>query len=394
MNILILGASNNQIDLIIAAKNKKNNIYLVDPNDNPPGKKFSFFYIQEDIRNVVSIINKIKSFSIDACISDQSDVGLLSQSIICRELNIYSITYEKALICTQKDSQINFLSKKLPKLIPASHFFDHPSDLFLFLDNKISGLDEWVVKPKNSQGSKGVFILNKEKYKEQIVNSYKESFGRGLILQKHIIGKEFSVEAYIYKGNVGILAITEKEHYPDNDCLDKRNVYFGSINFDIEKNLSTAHKQIISAIEIESSMSHAEYIVDKDNNVYLIEFAARGGGGSISGKLLPFLTGFSSVDFLIAVSLNIEPKLQFGDYRMKFAIMHFLEPNQKFPENFNPKNYYFVLHCEYKESNITKNTPDDSRDRPGYFIVTGKNLEDVNNNEKIIKELLILKNAI
>lgn len=389
MNILILGGSNNQIELIIAAKNRGFKIYLVDPNDNPPGKKFSFFYIQEDLRNVVSIINKIKSFFINACVSDQSDIGLLSQSIICRELNIYSIPYEKALICTQKDSQINFLNKKLPELIPTSFFFDRPSDASLFAANKISNIDSWVVKPKNSQGSKGVFILNKKNYKEQIVNSYNESFGRGLIIQQRILGKEFSVEAYIYKNDVGILAITEKEHYPNNNCLDKRNVYFGNIDPEIEKNLSNAHKKIISTIQIESAMSHAEYIVDKENNVYLVEFAARGGGGNISGKLLPFLTGFSSVDFLIDVSLNLKPKLNFSDYRKKFAIMHFLEPAQKFSINFNPKNYPFILHYEYKESNLTKTNPSDSRDRPGYFVVTGKNLLEVKSNEKIIESLLI-----
>ncbi len=44
-------------------------------------------------------------------------------------------------------------------------------------------------------------------------------------------------------------------------------------------------------MELPYGVTHAEYKVTSTGEIYLIEVAAR-GGGSISSKIIPYLTGF------------------------------------------------------------------------------------------------------
>jgi biotin carboxylase len=390
MNILVLGGSSNQLELILAIKKRKFKIVLVDPNENPVGKKYSDVHIREDYRNTLKIIEYVQPYGIEACLTDQSDMALLSQNIISKELNLKHNQYSSVLNYIEKDRQLNIVNKANPKNIPTSKFFYNSSDLIEHIQVLGDKFKEFIIKPQNGQGSKGVFLINKNNYLQKIKEAFYESNRQGIILQEYIIGDEYSVEAFVYSKKINVLAITRKEHYKSNECLDKKNFYLNDIPLKIEESLKAKHIEIIDALGPLDGMTHAEYMVTKNGDIKLIEIAARGGGGNISGKIIPYLTDFSPVDFLIDIAIGLKPKIKFSDYKKKFVIMHFYDLNAKIKKSFTPSSYTFLLHYEFDNKKYDSlNRINDSRSRPGYFIVTG------NTGKKVIQnESLILKDSL
>jgi biotin carboxylase len=196
------------------------------------------------------------------------------------------------------------LRPRLPGYIPEFHYFDHPSEVETFLTDQGGPVTQWIVKPHTSQGSKGVSRLAEGASAEQIWSAYRESNFAGLLVERFIEGREYSVEAFVERGAIHNLAVTCKEHYPENDCIDRRNFYLGDVDAAVERSLYDANTKVISAMGLKQGPTHAEYMVGRDGTVYLMEIAARGGGGNISEKLIPYLTGFSPTEGILNFALG------------------------------------------------------------------------------------------
>ena len=93
--------------------------------------------------------------------------------------------------------------------------------------------------------------------------------------------------------------------YKSNPCLDQRITFLQNLEGNIYGSLRLLHTKILKAVEYDNSQFHAEYIFSlKHKKWYLIEFAARGGGGGISSYVIKYLTGFNPQFFQILVKTN------------------------------------------------------------------------------------------
>ena len=121
---------------------------------------------------------------------------------------------------------------------------------------------------------------------------------------------------------------------------------------------------------------------------YLIEIAARGAGGSISSKIIPYLTGFDPLTAMLNQLQGQEVDVNFDDYKKRYAVLKFF--------NFRPGKVKAVHTNERLISNLLEHQldlspgdnivpPMDSRDRTGYFIVHGENRELVLKQEKEVE---------
>jgi carbamoyl-phosphate synthase large subunit len=214
-----------------------------------------------------------------------------------------------------------------------------------------------------------------------------------VLLEEFVEGDEFSVETFVVDGAVHNLAVTRKFHFPQNDCIDYRNTYLGDIPLDLENSLYSANAAVVALLGLKTGSTHGEYKVCGDR-VVLMEIAARGGGGNISGKVIPFLTEFSPTDALLDFALGTRPKVRANSYRNKFAVLRFFD----FPPGRVERVSYELIptdHLLYFELNLR---PRDvirvvrsSRDRIGYFIVGADSREQVLLAEKSVLEAVSIK---
>ena len=373
MNCLILGASLNQIELIKKVKLRGFFAIVVTPNYIDPGVQLADFHINEDVKNINGIVEKSAQFKIDLCVTDQSDVGALSQARICALLGIPGISTSIVESFCDKYKCYKTIAAFGKRFHPETIYFGSVEDANVFLTKSTDKRSKWIVKPVNSQGSKGVSRLAENDDNFSLLEAMGESMGSGFVLQEYIEGRHFSVDALTSSEHYIPLVIAEKTKYIENTNLDKRLILTSPKNKYSQQKILDFHREVVSTLGLTLGLTHGEYILTKDGVIYLIEIAVRGGGGNISGKVIEYITGFSPQDFLIDSALGKPQEILVNSSSKRCAIIHFFDSTSEI-KNFRglPES----LHFEYNALRKSEVSPRDSRYRPGYFIVGGSTLEE------------------
>jgi carbamoyl-phosphate synthase large subunit len=391
--MLIVGGGVNQLELVRRAKLRGCWVAVSDINENPPCRAEADEYYRIDTTDKVGTYRAAQSAQITAVVTDQSDVAVPTAAYIAEQLGLPGIGFETSLRFTNKYLMRQAVAISRQDLLPESRLFESESELLDHLGSPGINHRKFIVKPLNSQGSKGVARLEPNNYRDATSIAFRESRGHGVLLEEFVEGDEFSVETFVVDGAVHNLAVTRKFHFPQNDCIDYRNTYLGDIPLDLENSLYSANAAVVALLGLKTGSTHGEYKVCGDR-VVLMEIAARGGGGNISGKVIPFLTEFSPTDALLDFALGTRPKVRANSYRNKFAVLRFFD----FPPGRVERVSYELIptdHLLYFELNLR---PRDvirvvrsSRDRIGYFIVGADSREQVLLAEKSVLEAVSIK---
>ena len=384
--IHIVGGGFNQVALVRQAKAKGLRVLVTDSNENPPARKFADLFEQIDTTDRNASLRCAEKNHIDFVTTDMTDVAVPTVAFIAETLGLPGIGYETALKFTNKYIMRKALAGLTESFCPESYFFTDLKIAIQFLQDSNNN-QNYLVKPVNSQGSKGVHILRSGNIQENaalISNTILESRGQGILIERFVGGHEYSVETFVKDKKVYNLTLTKKYHYEHNPCLDKRNTFLGDVDEALESKLFLANQKIIEALGLPFGMTHAEYKIE-NGKVYLMEIAARGAGGSISSHIIPYLTGFNTLDALLSTYAEESYSIQIEDYKTRFAVLKFFEftpgkikrylINQKILDS----ALVFDLNLSVGQSLCL---PKDSRDRPGYFVVHGENRSLVLEKEK------------
>lgn len=380
--IHVVGGGFNQVPLVKKAKDMGFRVLVTDMHDEPPAKAFADEYEKIDTTHKEATLKSAERHQIDYILSDMTDVAVPTVAYVAEKLGLPGIGYETALKFTNKRLMRKAL-ESLPQHIPESHFFDSAEDAIDYCHPRI-GFDDYIVKPANSQGSKGVFVLGQKNYSKLIRDSFEESAERGILIERYVKGWEYSVETFVKDGKVNNLTLTKKYHYRDNPCLDERNTFLGDVAPDLEKAIFEANEKIIQTMGLPFGMTHAEYKIE-NGQVYLMEIAARGAGGSISSHIIPYLTEFDTLSALINTIVGNPFQINIKDYKERFAVLRFYNfPPGKVKRVFINKNVVkdlLVFNFDVKEGQVLGPIKD-SRSRAGYFVAHGENREAVLQKEK------------
>lgn len=386
--VLVIGGGVNQLELVRRAKQRGCWVAVSDVNENPPCKAEADGFYQIDTTDKAETYRAAQSAHITAVVTDQSDVAVPTAAYIAEQLGLPGIGFETSLRFTNKHLMRQAVALSRPDLLPDSRLFKSEPELIKHLGSQNIKYPKLIVKPMNSQGSKGVTRLDSNNVREATSLAFRESRGHGVLLEDFVEGDEFSVETFVVDGAVHNLAITRKFHYPQNDCIDYRNTYLGDVPLDLENRLYSANATIVSLLGLKTGSTHGEYKVDGDR-VVLMEIAARGGGGNISGKIIPFLTDFSPTDALLDFALGTRPKVRANSYRNKYAVLRFfdLPPGrvEKVSHELVPTNHLLHFELNLRPRDLVR-VVRSSRDRIGYFIVGADSRKQVLLAEKSVLE--------
>lgn len=386
--VLIVGGGVNQLELVRRAKQRGCWVAVSDINKDPPCRAEADEFFQIDTTDKAETYRAAQSAQVTAVTTDQSDVAVPTVAYIAEQLGLPGIGFETSLRFTNKHLMRQTVAISRPDLLPDSHLFKSEPELLNNLGSQNIKYPKLIVKPMNSQGSKGVARLEPNNYREVTTIAFRESRGHGVLLEEFVEGDEFSVETFVVDGTVHNLAVTRKFHFPQNDCIDYRNTYLGDIPFDLENLLYSANATVIALLGLKTGITHGEYKVDGDR-VVLMEIAARGGGGNISGKIIPFLTDFSPTDALLDFALGTRPKVRANSYRNKYAVLRFFDfpPGrvEKVSHDLVPTNHLLHFELNLRPRDVVR-VVRSSRDRIGYFIVGADSREQVLLAEKSVLE--------
>lgn len=270
------------------------------------------------IRDLEKILNFAKKNKIEAVISDQCDYSYFAQSLIAESLNLSGPKIKEAQISTNKYLQ-RIKAKKSGILIPNFSLCCSIDDIYDFA--KTNGYPI-IIKPIDNRGSFGVNKINNIDeillaYENSLINSH----SRLIIVEDFINGKHITVDGYIFKDKgVKSLAIADKILASKERQVAIEIQYPANFDTKVYNKILKTNEYVNRSLGFHFGMIHSEYMVTKNNDIYLIESANRGGGVYTSEIIVPNVSGINILDQYICDTLNIK-KSFFNDKIQKNRVV-------------------------------------------------------------------------
>lgn len=165
----------------------------------------------------------------------------------------------------------------------------------------------FVVKPSISSGSKGIVVVSNEVELQKAVD-IASSFSRNgkVITEGFVEGDHLGCVFVVQEGRVRFLFMTEKiinQKYCTVAHLSNTGVLKGSRNVLIER-----LQQVVSKLNIKEGFFDGDFVLDKNNEIHIIELGSRLGGNGVS-ELVEVSTGFDVISEAIKWSMGGQIKL-------------------------------------------------------------------------------------
>lgn len=302
--LMILGAASGQLPFINIARARGYQTIVVSPKGDYPGFSIADKAYYFDTRDKEHILEAARAENIDAITTDQTDVSVPTVAYVAKHLQLPGIGEELALQFTDKYE----MRKKARELGIDVPDFRKAANL----EEALAAGEELgyplVIKPLDSSGSRGVFMVtNREEMHRQLPQSRAFSGQGSVILEQFIIGREFVVDGFAMGGKYRTLDVCIKEHFDGAGRFIANMCMFFSTASNLSEDLrkvEAADTRLIQGMGLPFGITHSEYILSADDGrVYLVECAARGGGVFISSHLTRYACGFDTntalIDFLM-----------------------------------------------------------------------------------------------
>jgi len=319
MKLIIVGANNFQLPLIKKAKEMGIQTHVFAWETGAVGKEFADFFYPISITEKEIILDKAKHIKPDGVISIGSDLASITVNYIASNLGLIGNSLECTIITTDK-----YLMRKKLSIsdLPCPAFTDNP-DVVRANSNKFEF--PLIVKPADRSGSRGITLVNNEAELEKAIKrALEESLKKSIIIEKFVVGKEYSVEMLSWQGNHHFIQITEKETTGPPFFVEKSQHQPAPLSEDVKQNIIDLVTKSLDALKVTYGASHSEIIITSKGNIYITEIGARMGGDYIGSDLVFLSCDFDFVKAVIEVALNIKPN--FNIIRSSFSGVYFIFP--------------------------------------------------------------------
>lgn len=391
--ILFIGGAASQCHIIEIAKRMNYETICVDYDEQCLGKEVADEFYKISTSEVEKIVELGKEKEIIAVVSTQSDLGLKTASCVAKELGLYGLSEKSIEIFTNKVNMRKFLSANGYNCPQFRKCYN--SEQVRQAMQEISG--DVVIKPLDSQGSRGVQIISSIDGERAFQEAFQYSKSEAAVIVEEYLGnEEYTVEGYMRHGKHTTLAISRKQHYEDYPCVSNELLYNWADEQDLNE-LAIIHNEMLQKTGLEYGITHSEYL-KKDGKFYLVEFTARGGGSHIASKIVPYISGIDVELELLLDTLELPRDQYISSKRRKYAILKFFEFEEgKIKEIIGLEKMEQIsgllyISLQYKAGDCIKAVKDDTN-RHGFYIAGAdteqqlrKIMQEIENGIKIVYE--------
>lgn len=319
--LIILGASILQVPGIKKAKEMGLYVIALDMDPNAIGFKYADEYHVISTIDVDSVLELSKKINPDGIMTLASDKPMLTVARVGEELGLNTISCETSVKVTNKARMREALKKgnvPIPKFIVVNTKEE-------YLDGICKFNNKFIVKPADSSGSRGIFLVEDIKQAEDAYeHSLKYSSTGEVLIEEYIEGPEVSVESITVNGETKVIAITDKDTTGAPHFVELGHTIPSMLRDDIKQEIENVTKQAIESLGIDIGPSHTEIKVTSEGPK-IIEVGARLGGDNITTHLVPLSTGVDIVKHTIDIALN--NKLEKDTIENKSASIKYLKIN-------------------------------------------------------------------
>ena len=388
MKILVLAGGFDQIALIKELKKRGNIVYLADYFDNPPAKQYADAHFQISTLDEDAVCELAKEKQVNLITTACTDQALMTVASVSEKLGLPCyISAKTARNVTDKA----YMKKKFFE-------FDIPTAKWSLLkcwnDYEKFKMQQIVfpliVKPCDCNSSKGVIKVETHTELEKAVQySFQLSRSKKVIVEEFKEGEEVSIDVWKDGESAKILSVSGTSKIKQN--VENFTIYQSRYPIEmsqilIEK-IHDIAERICIAFELENCPVLIQAII-QENDVSVIEFSARMGGGS-KYKLIEYMAGIDIMKIYVNRILgDIKQTVQPVWSNRKIELNYVYAYNGTFTKLIG-FNAYLTSHkikelFQYKEigSKIEKRTT--SSDRVAGFLIEASDVKKLKNLRKEI----------
>ena len=382
MKILVLAGGADQIALIKELKLRGHEVVLLDYFENPPAKPYADKHIVASTLDVEAVEKYAKAEKVSLICTACTDQALLTVSYVSERLGLPCyIDYQTGLNVTNK----SFMKKVLTDNdIPTARFsiVDKPDK------EKIQGFKfPLVVKPVDCNSSKGVKKVESiEEYRQYITEAIQYSRSNTAIVEEYKEGKEISADFYIENGVAKLLSATTSLKIKNRKSFTILCSDYPALNASQEITVTQIAQDISKAFNLDNTPLLVQMIAN-DNEINVIEFSARMGGGS-KYKLIEVLSGVNImskyVDRILGGYPEVKPSKQVDYCKMVYiycnpGIYDHMEGLEMMKEEGMIDEYFL-----YKTKGMEIHKAETSGDRPSGYLCSASTADELSRKIKYV----------
>ena len=372
--IVIIGANDFQNPLILKAKELGYETHVFAWKDGAVGETTADYFYPISITEKEEILKECQRIKPDAVASIGSDLAVPTVVYLQQRLGQQGNSTESVQITTNKYEMRKALKSAG---IPVPLFLKTSGEDFDLTDRvKREGLNlPVIVKPTDRSGSRGIMKITEwSQLKKAVKAAQEDSFEKAAIIEEYLEGNEYSCESISWKGTHHCLAITKKYTTGYPHFIETAHLEPSELSKELEEQIFQDIKKALDALKICYGASHAEFKVDAQGRIRIIEIGARMGGDCIGSHLVELSTGYDYLKMVLDVALGNEidllPKSEPGVSYVRFLFgKKDLDELNRLKREY-PDNIHYISRLQVEEG--TKIT--DSSNRYGYYIVRFDNI--------------------
>ena len=318
--MLFLGGIMQQIPAITRARELGYHVITCDYLPSNPGHKYADEYYNVSTTDLDAVLALAKKLNIDGIVAYASDPAAPTAAYVAEKIGLPGNPYESVKLLTEKDLFREFLQK---------HSFNSPkAGGYTNYEAALADIGRFrfpvMVKPVDSSGSKGVVkVGDVAGLKPAVEEALSYSRGKRFIVEEFIVKKGYQVSGDGFSID-GKLVFTSygNELYSDKGTREyvALGEFWPSLLTQEQKTKVDAELQrLITALGMRTCAYNIEVILDKDDNVYVLELGPRNGGSYIP-QLVKYATGVDLVEVTLkAVMGDTLPHLEMSPTKGVFS---------------------------------------------------------------------------
>ena len=378
--ILIVGAGYLQSFAIRKAKELGYYVLCVDGNPNALAFQYADKYAHIDITDCRACLEYAKKEKIDGVITAATDYSILTVSMIAKELGLPGLNYDVALTIKNKYQVRKRLFEAKADDTEQSYEVSSFNDIRSIADKVVYPV---MVKPVDGSGSRGASKVISQEY---LYDSCKEAMNNSMsckaLIESFIVGEEYGVESFVYRGNTYIMGIMKKWMTQPPYYAELGHAYPSGLDKTVEDRIRLAVTKAIKAIGIDYGPVNMDILVTIEGKVHVVDVGARMGGNLIYSHIIPIGTGIDYPGNVIRAAVGDEVDLTSHSSCTIATALLALHPGEvtSYPNVEDFKQEHGLYYMSFlKHSGDIIRSYHTNIDGCGYIVVTGKNIIECHN---------------
>lgn len=220
MKVLILGVASVQMDAVLELKKMGCETFTIAMAKDGPAADVADHFDIINILDEEAVIRHIQDNHIDVVYSTGSDLAMPVACRISERLGMpHFVTSQAAYICNHKNAMRSALTADCEGNIP-----------YQVLEEIAPIAVEYpaILKPSDSQGQRGIFLIHsQEEFEAHFEEAKKYSREGKVIIEKYVDGPEVSVNGYMVNGVLRFIIASDRDTWPEYTGLIHRHIVPG-----------------------------------------------------------------------------------------------------------------------------------------------------------------------